>query len=177
MSDNKISTVPAWLLKKSFKYPTKLEIFIGEKQAIEVRISGWNEIKKENLILIAPEATLNLPLPKSVLARKKAVNEDKIKTRFIENINSPQSLEKNLKRLEQGIEVRYLDHHGYSMSIRDESIVVLEFPFPIDDLINFKIYDKNLAKSLKIFFNDLWKKAKPLTPALVKKFKLLWKQN
>lgn len=162
------------LLKKSFNYAGKTEIFIGKRQAIQVRISGWDEIKKENLILIAPEATLNLPLPKSVLARKKAVNQKKVKTRFIENINSPESLQKNLKRLGQGIEVRYLNHHGYSLSIRDGKIVVLEFPFPLDDLINFKIYDKELAQSLKKHYDFLWGRAAPLTPKLIKKLQNSW---
>lgn len=162
------------LLKESFNYAGKTEIFIGKQQATQVRISGWDEIKKENLVLIAPEATLNLPLPKSVLARKKAVNQKKVKTRFIENINSPESLQKNLKRLGQGIEVRYLDHHGYSLSIRDGEIVVLEFPFPVDDLINFKIYDRDLAQSLKKYYDFLWQKALPLTPRLIKKLEKSW---
>lgn len=162
------------ILEKSFKYSDRLEVFVGIKQAIQVRIYGWKEIQKENLILIAPEATLNLPLPKSVLARKNAVRKKKIRTLFIENITSSKSLEKNLKRLEQGIEVRHLDHHGFSMSIRDGKITVMEFPFPIEHLVNFKIRDERLAKHLTKYYFELWEKAAPLTPKLIKKLKSSW---
>ena len=166
--------LPSWLLKKAFNPADNLEIFIGQKQAVQVRIDGWREIKKENLILIAPEATLNLPLPKSVKARQKAVSQKKIKTQFIENINSPGSLVKNLKRIGQGIEVRHLNHHGYSFSIRDEKVVVLEYPLPGHELINFKIFDNNLAKQLKKFYLQLWQRAVPLTPGFIKKLQSSW---
>ena len=152
--------------------PSKnIELLFGTKKAIELRIKGWEEVKKENLIIIAPETTPKKKIRIAEIKRGQAVTKKKITTKFIENISDKLSLEKNLKRLEQGIEVRYFPHHGFSVSIRDRETVLLEFPIPNNELLNIKIKDKEFAKQMVTYFNNMWKKAKLLDNKLIEKLK------
>jgi hypothetical protein len=131
-------------MDKIFIPSKNVELFFGTKKAIELRIKGWEEVKKENLIIVAPETTPKKKIKIAEMKRGKAIKKGKIVTKFIENISDMISLEKNLKRVAQGIEVRYFPHHGFSVSIRDREIVLLEFPIPDDELLNIKIKDKEL---------------------------------
>jgi len=158
-------------MDKIFIPSKNIELLFGAKKAIELRIKGWEEIKKENLIIVAPETTPKKKIRIAEMKRGKAVKKGKIVTKFIENISDILSLEKNIKRLEQGIEVKYFPHHGFSLSIRDRKVVLLELPIPDNELLNVKIKDKEFAKQMVAYFYSMWKKAKPLDEKLIEKLK------
>ena len=158
-------------MDKIFIPSKNIELLFGTEKAIELRIKGWEEIKKENLIIVAPETTPKKKIRIAEIKRGKAVKKGKIVTKFIENISDILSLEKNIKRLEQGIEVKYFPHHGFSVSIRDRETVLLEFPIPENELLNIKIKDKEFAKQMVNYFYNIWEKAKPLDKKLVEDLK------
>jgi len=152
--------------------PSKnVELYFGTEKAIELRIKGWEEVKKENLVIVAPETTPKKRVKVAEMKRGKAMKKGKIVTKFIENIQDENMLEKNLRRLKQGIEVRYYPHHGFSMSIRDRDYVILEFPTPDDELLNIKIKDKEFTKQMVSYFNNMWRKAKTLDDKLIEELK------
>lgn len=158
-------------MDKIFIPSKNVELIFGTKRAVELRIKGWEEIKEENLIIVAPETTPKKKIRIAEMKRGKAVRKGKIVTKFIENISDMLSLEKNIKRLEQGIEVRYFSHHGFSVSIRDRETVLLEFPIPNDELLNIKIKDKEFAKQMVNYFYAMWEKAKPLDRELIEELR------
>ena len=159
------------IMDEVFTSSKNVELLFGTKKAIELRIRGWEEVKKENLVIVASETTPKKKIKIAEMKRGKAVAKRKIETKFIENISDMISLEKNMKRLEQGIEVRYFPHHGFSVSIRDRETVLLEFPMPDDELLNIKIKDKEFAKQMVNYFYEMWKKAKPLDKKLIEELK------
>ena len=158
------------LINDVLKSGKNTKIYFGTDEAINIRVQGWSETKEENLVLIAPEATLNKPLPKSVKSRGKA-KKRKTTLKFIEHINSLKSLEKNLKRLEQGIKVRFYKHTGFSLVIRDQKIVIIELPYKNGELMNIRIEDKLLAQKLRDYYLSVWDKAQPLDEELVSKLR------
>ncbi|MDP3093341.1 MAG: hypothetical protein Q8N16_01090 [bacterium] len=158
---------------KTFIPSKNIGLFFGIKKAIALRIGNWEETEKESLVIVAPETTPKKRIKTAESKRGKFLKKDKVTVKFIENISNKASLEKNLKRLEQGIEVRHFPHHGFSVSVRDRKTVLLEFPMPKNELLNILIKDRDFAKMTAAYFNNIWKKSQPLDKKLIEK--LRWK--
>ncbi len=150
-----------------FQPSKNIKLFFGTEKAIELRMRGWEEAKEENLILVAPESTPKKKVKFMGIKRGQILQNKKINTRFIENITTLKNLEKNLMRLDQGLEVRYYPHHGFSMSIIDKKVILLEVSIPSDELLNIRIEDKDFANQMANYFNILWERAKPLDEKLI----------
>lgn len=149
---------------KDFEVSPRITLMFGMDAAIKIRQEGWKEIKKENLIIVAPECTI-MKLPQSEKERGKAISAG-IHTRFIENMDTKESIEKNLRRKEQGIETRHYPWHGMSIQIRDERIVYLENPHPELERVIVRIENPDFAKKMKEFYEELWEKSTPLEEKL-----------
>lgn len=158
--------------KDEYKFGKKVVVQLGSDKAWEYRITGWGKIEKEQLCVVAPEATTpgQTELSKSMRdrqlhitaerERKKAIKEGKT-SRFIENVTK-ESLQKCMVRQGMGVGVRHYDIHGFSTAIRDGHIVYLEFPDEELKRVIIVIDDKDFAQVMTDYFERLWQNALPL---------------
>lgn len=150
----------------------KVRVQTGFDTAWEYRVTGWGRIEKEQLCIVAPEATTpgQTELSKSMrdrqlhraaeMERERAIKEGKT-SRFIENVTK-ESLQKCLVRESMGVGVRHFDIHGFSAAIRDGHEVYLEFPDEKLKRVIVIIDDEDFAKVMTDYFERLWEKSVPL---------------
>ena len=141
----------------------KIQEVKGFKKAIFWRAKDFVLAKKRLDILVTPEATTP-PDPKTdkfITKNLKQAHNRGVKIRIIRNLEGLDQLKRAKETFKEG--TRHFPLHGLQFTIRDRQLVRLEIPTANPDKrLNLIIEDKNIAQTFSLFFENLWKKAKPL---------------
>lgn len=141
----------------------KVQEVRGFKKAVFWRANDFVLAKKSLDILVTPEATTppDSKIDKSITKELKKARKRGIKIRFIRNLEDSNQLKRTKETFKEG--TKHFPLRGLQFTIRDKQVVRLEIPTADpNERLNLIIDDKNIAKTFLLFFENLWKKAKPL---------------
>jgi hypothetical protein len=142
----------------------KIQEVRGFKKAVFWRANDFTLARKTLDVLVTPEATTppeNLKIDRFINRERERAQKRGIKTRIIRNLEDPGQLKRAKEHFKEG--TRHYPLRGLQFTIRDNQVVRLEIPTTDpDERLNLIIDDKNIARTLRLFFNSLWQDAKTI---------------